>query len=345
MGKLQEQVRHLQEKLAEVECSHRQQLESKNQMMMLIQKVTTQLMLNTARDAKVKTRSEAVEHASDRTKNLGCSRSKDQESDSSGSSFRRQRGIRARRGESIKKARPNKSYTKETNGDISSDESGYSSSIISTVGREDIVKTQGAAGQELIRVNTFSKITTENTTYRRIDNRVVIHIGSNTTQHIGAKQQSADILQQKADYLKTDNSNQAAVNKNQIECRNQNIDTNPQNTDTRHQNSDTRPQNTDTRQQHTDTRHQNTDTRHQNTDTRPQNTDTRPHNTDTRNQLTDTRHQNTDTRPQNTDTRHQNTDTRHQSHNNTQTPKNVKSSPSKHNKKIVADINGRVTIN
>merc|ERR1712130_512847 len=327
MGKLQEQVRHLQEKLAEVECSHRQQLESKNQMMMLIQKVTTQLMLNTARDAKDKTeaRSEAVEHVSDRTK------SRDQERDSSGSSFRRQRGIRARRGESIKKARPNKSYTKETNGDISSDESGYSSSIISTVGREDIVKTQGAAGQELIRVNTFSKITTENTTYRRIDNRVVIHIGSNTTQHIGAKQQSADILQQKADYLKTDNSNQTAVNKNQIECRNQNIDTNHHSTDTRHQNSDTRPQNTDTRQQHTDTRPQNTDTRHQNTDTRPQNTDTRPHNTDTRNQNVDTRHQNTDTRPQ--------------SHNNTQTPKNVKSSPSKHNKKIVADINGRVTIN
>merc|ERR1712130_79283 len=184
MGKLQEQVRHLQEKLAEVECSHRQQLESKNQMMMLIQKVTTQLMLNTARDAKVKTeaRSEAVEHVSDRTK------SRDQERDSSGSSFRRQRGIRARRGESIKKARPNMSYTKENNDDISSDESGYSGSIISTVGREEIVKTQGATDQELIRCNlhgsnnTCSKMTTENTAYRRIDNRVVIHIGSNTTQ-------------------------------------------------------------------------------------------------------------------------------------------------------------------
>ena len=232
-------------------------------MMMLIQRVTTQLMMRTAREGKIssandrtkeygsekiknhwkeKTRAlgsdkkrdhgsvktkdhvsvKTRDHGSDKIRNQWSDKATDNGSDriredgcwSTSSSFRRQRGVRARRGESIKSARPNRSYaSKESNtGDISSDESGYSGSIITTAGIEGEGKIVGIPGQEpsilttdkiagppgqehslLTTDNSHQIVSKENTPYKTIDNRVVINIGNDTRHRSSFRNQNTDI--------------------------------------------------------------------------------------------------------------------------------------------------------
>ena len=216
-------------------------------MMMLIQRVTTQLMMKTAREGKIssandrtkeygsekiknhwkeKTRAlgsdkkrdhgsvktkdrvsvKTRDHGSDKIRHQWSDKATDNGSDriredgcwSTSSSFRRQRGVRARRGESIKSARPNRSYaSKDSNtGDISSDESGYSGSIITTAGIEGDGKIAGVPGQEhsLLTIdNSHQIVSKENTPYKTIDNRVVINIGNDTRHRSSFRNQNIDI--------------------------------------------------------------------------------------------------------------------------------------------------------
>merc|ERR1719350_1995575 len=137
--------------------------------MMLIQKVTTQLLMKTALDTKDsgdnKTKNKLRDHGygrakadggsrtredggtrtredgGTRTREDGCTRTREDggtrtredggnmtRDNGVRTSFRRQRGVRARRGESIKKARPGHSYlATDSSSDRDSDESGYRS--------------------------------------------------------------------------------------------------------------------------------------------------------------------------------------------------------------------------
>jgi hypothetical protein len=113
-----------------MEHSQIQHLAASKQMMMLLQKVTSHLAIQTALDKK-----KSVEGGGGRVErgvetSVGAA---------GGTSFRRQRGVRAKRGESIKKAKPNHSYESSdrstwlkqryqriNTSDLSSDESGDS---------------------------------------------------------------------------------------------------------------------------------------------------------------------------------------------------------------------------
>jgi hypothetical protein len=89
-----------------VEYSQKQHVAANNKLMILIQRVSSQLVIEAGRDAK---HGQDAQHGDGR------------------SSFRRQRVVRAKRGESSKKARPNNSLQKQRNADdLSSDESGDS---------------------------------------------------------------------------------------------------------------------------------------------------------------------------------------------------------------------------
>ena len=114
--------------ILQVEHSQMQHLAANKQMMMLLQRMTSQLAIKTALDTKM-----GIEGGGGRVE-------KGVQGDiAGGTSFRRQRGVRAKRGESIKKAKPNHShessdrspwlkqrYSRINTSDLSSDESGDS---------------------------------------------------------------------------------------------------------------------------------------------------------------------------------------------------------------------------
>jgi len=105
--KLQDEMRDLQEKLEKMEFSQKEHLMTNKEMLLLIQRLTSQLKVQTQRSR----RSEVVRRS---------------EGSEGGSSLRRQRGVRARRGESIKKAKPHiltSQFSSSTHGDDSSGDS------------------------------------------------------------------------------------------------------------------------------------------------------------------------------------------------------------------------------
>ena len=84
-------------------------LAANKQMMMLLQRVTSQLAIKTALDTK-----NSLDGGGGRVE-----RGVQGGVGGGGTSFRRQKGVRAKRGESIKKAKPNHSYeSSDSNKDI-----------------------------------------------------------------------------------------------------------------------------------------------------------------------------------------------------------------------------------
>ena len=160
-----------------------QHVAANNQLIMLIQRVTSQLVIETGR---------VTQHGQDAQHGDGDGRS----------SFRRQRVVRAKRGESIKKARPNHCFkssdtsTKQRNAhDLSSDESGdsgrYSDSYTSCSSRhhQEMDKMGKQEGEKMFPISTPERecktpnklIVKENVSERSTNNKLVINIQSEAT--------------------------------------------------------------------------------------------------------------------------------------------------------------------
>jgi len=104
--KLQKELKDLQQQLDEIDNSQMQYEAATKQLMMYLELVSSQLAIETA----VERKQQATRDTESKLGVVSSGGGGNSVSSAGGSSFRRQRGVRAKRGESIKKAKPNRSY-------------------------------------------------------------------------------------------------------------------------------------------------------------------------------------------------------------------------------------------